>query len=173
MKPSFSTARLAVCDLSDIAQTADARASLDAALPVILTNSVLRYLPPDLQHSAEGFDPQAWLATLTSRNDVGVVKTAADDRPVGFITLREEQLPGHAPHVWLGYLFAEPVWGHGYATELVDGVVKAWRDGGGLQLKAGVAVGNTPSVRVLEKAGFIAEPENSGDDWTVFGLPET
>jgi hypothetical protein len=120
MKPSFSTARLAVCDLSDIAQTADARASLDAALPVILTNSVLRYLPPDLQHSAEGFDPQAWLATLTSRNDVGVVKTAADDRPVGFITL-----------------------------------------------------GNTPSVRVLEKAGFIAEPENSGDDWTVFGLPET
>ncbi len=173
MKLNFSTARLAVRDLNDLAGDTAAREALDAALPVILTEPVLRHLPPDLQHGGEDFDPQSWIATLTSRNDVGVVTEAGGSAPVGFLTAREERPPGRRPHVWIGYLFAEHAWGKGYATELVQGVVDTWHDTDAPDLRAGVAIENAVSMHVLRKAGFVADPESSGDDWTVFTLPKT
>ena len=170
--PPFSTARLTVRDWQDVAQDPMAEAALATALPVILTEPVLRHLPPDLQHTGSGFDQQTWVATLRSRNDVGVVMTA-DTSPIGFVVLREERPSGQPPHIWIGYLLAEHAWGQGYATELVRGLIGALRDAGGLQVRAGVAAENAGSMRVLEKVGFVVDRDRSGDDWTVFILPDT
>jgi ribosomal-protein-alanine N-acetyltransferase len=172
MVPSFSTQRLAVRDWREVARDRAAWAELQAALEVILTEPVLRYLPTDLQHSGPGFDKRAWWATLTARNVVGVVTPAAPDDPMGFLTLREERLAQCAPHMWIGYLFAEQAWGRGYATELVRGAIEALRGPSDLQLRAGVAMDNAASMHVLRKAGFVADPESSGDDLTVFTFPK-
>ena len=171
MRPSFSTIRLHVRDLADLDKGSDGRAALDAALPVILTEPVLRHLPPDLRHSGAQFDMQAWVRILASRNVVGVVTTVADAAPIGFLALRKEARPGRAPILWLGYLFAEHAWGHGYATELVEGVVAALPEAKDAELHAGIAAGNDKSARVLRKAGFVADPEQSGEDWTLFTRP--
>lgn len=64
-----------------------------------------------------------------------------------------------------GYLFDEPYWGKGYATEAVEGFVRAYWDtfpqgAPGLDpadrniLLAYVYEGNLPSAKVLKKAGF-------------------
>lgn len=72
------------------------------------------------------------------------------------------------------YTFLENVWGRGYATEFVVGLVHYART----QLKLGVLTATTypenqASQRVLTKAGFVFEKEIDNDDktkTTVFKL---
>jgi RimJ/RimL family protein N-acetyltransferase len=56
-----------------------------------------------------------------------------------------------------GYVLARDAWGHGYATEALGAVVILARGLGILQLYALCHPGNPPSVRVLEKCGFIRD----------------
>jgi ribosomal-protein-alanine N-acetyltransferase len=55
----------------------------------------------------------------------------------------------------LGYWFAEPVWGRGYAAEACRAVVSyAFQACGPERMQARVIAGNAASVRVLQKLGF-------------------
>jgi ribosomal-protein-alanine N-acetyltransferase len=168
MLPSFSTQRLAVRDWQDICREDVARMSLEAALPVILTEPVLRHLPSVLRHPGPGFEPLAWLETLTARAEVHVVELRDRAAPIGFLTLRTDRPHDSAPEIHVGYLFAEPAWGKGYATELVEAVVAASRHLGDVLLFAGVAVENPASMNVLRKAGFEPDPDRSTHELSVF-----
>jgi [ribosomal protein S5]-alanine N-acetyltransferase len=54
----------------------------------------------------------------------------------------------------LGYWIAEPMWNRGYATEVVGELIRFAFEHDAQRVQARVIVGNTASVRVLEKAGF-------------------
>ncbi|MGK9174894.1 GNAT family N-acetyltransferase [Yokenella regensburgei] len=79
----------------------------------------------------------------------------------------------------VGFLFAPPAQGKGYALESLHAVCRyAFAEGGIRRLVATVTAGNTPSRRVLEKAGFVQEGElreafwlagRWQNDW-IFGL---
>jgi RimJ/RimL family protein N-acetyltransferase len=57
--------------------------------------------------------------------------------------------------LWIGYKLMPPAWGCGYATEAVVWLLaELGRRFGVLPVLASVDTQNTPSVRVLEKAGF-------------------
>jgi [ribosomal protein S5]-alanine N-acetyltransferase len=63
----------------------------------------------------------------------------------------------------LGYVLAAGRWGHGYATELVQHLLRAaWVPLGLQRVEAIVAEGNAASVKVLERAGFIWEARLPG-----------
>ena len=56
----------------------------------------------------------------------------------------------------LGYVVAESVWGRGFATELVAGLVEWSRSEPSIRtISAGVAPTNEASIRVLDKNGFL------------------
>ena len=80
--------------------------------------------------------------------------------------------PGAAekPTVHIGYLLAETVWGQGIATELMKGFVSSVKNNGPLRLAGGVDRGNPASARVLQKAGFVVEPDLSAPDIDMYAL---
>ncbi len=68
----------------------------------------------------------------------------------------------HGPDdIELGYGLRKPSWGRGYASEIVQALVRrAFTELGAVSLVASVTVDNLASVRVLEKAGLrrVGEP---------------
>jgi [ribosomal protein S5]-alanine N-acetyltransferase len=56
-----------------------------------------------------------------------------------------------------GYVFSKDAWGKGYATEALQAVVEIARGTGLIRLYALCHIQNSPSLRVLEKCGFIRE----------------
>ncbi len=81
--------------------------------------------------------------------------------PVGIVSLKQaDPLNGI-----LGYWVAPWLWGFGFATEAVSGVVEHARHTGFTLLKATVHEGNAASARVLSKAGFNVTGE--GEEFSV------
>ncbi len=61
-------------------------------------------------------------------------------------------------------MLSEPHWGQGFASELIAGLVQWCRSKPSVtRIVAGVERANSPSIRVLEKAGFAAEPTNTDE----------
>lgn len=71
--------------------------------------------------------------------------------------------------VRLGYLLAESVWGRGLASELVPGLV-GWCLGEPdvRWLRAGAALDNPASTRVLEKTGFFVAEHDGGSGEPIY-----
>jgi len=62
--------------------------------------------------------------------------------------------------VEVAYTFRRAAWGRGFATEITETLIRIGFDTLGLSSLIGVVViGNTPSCRVLEKAGFTEKGE--------------
>ena len=112
--------------------------------------------PPEtlafLRHAIAGIR-----APDTSQFDLAVVERRSA-RVRGGLSLRE-RAPGL---VEIGYCFARPVWGLGYATEAVGSAVRfAEVRFAGAELFALVTPGNPASERVLLRAGFAPAPDPS------------
>jgi ribosomal-protein-alanine N-acetyltransferase len=71
----------------------------------------------------------------------------------------------------IGYILARDVWGRGYATEALLASVEAARAAGVRRLEAGVHVEHQPSMRVLEKGGFLREGVRPGRPDAFPNLP--
>lgn len=64
----------------------------------------------------------------------------------------------------IGYWLGEPFWGHGYGSEAATGLMEAARASGRFEVIGAKAMAeNTPSLRILEKAGFVRIGEETGD----------
>ena len=90
-------------------------------------------------------------ARATDRYPNFLVTLASDGRVIGGMGLHR---PDEAGRVELGYWFARPHWGRGYASEAARAVVGLARTLGHCRLHAGRFVDNPASGRVLVKAGF-------------------
>ena len=125
---------------------------------------------------------QAFIAACRQMAEEGTgvrlaVERLSDGRFVGWCTLNRWN-PGHRS-ASLGYCFDDAAWGHGYATEATDVLLRWAFDHLDLnRVQAETDTRNLASARVLEKLGFVREGTlredcvvngEVSDSW-VFGL---
>jgi RimJ/RimL family protein N-acetyltransferase len=139
----------------------------------ILTEPVTRTLRVAWHGAFSEERARDWI-TERDREGAGLlVVEKATGSPVGLIILFE--IPSDdGIEVRLGYLLAEASWNLGFATELVEGLVR-WCHAQPIirSVAGGVAPDNPASRRVLEKNGFHPDEiagEDDGSDETILRL---
>ena len=147
---TFETARLLVRAWNPSDQ------SIEDDLKALLTPVVLAHLPPQLQVVAS---PNQWISARAAESDVLLAFQKGDQTLLGLVLLARIESEIH-----LGYLLTESVWGQGYATELVQGLIPELAKSGAHRVVGGVGHDNPASARVLKKAGFHKEACASTDD---------
>lgn len=171
----FRTERLEVRHWRTSIRNGSPRDDLMSRLPAILTDRVLEQLPPPLQlPTGQSNDPAAtlssWIDARAAESDVFLVTRVNRKELVGLMILACDTEAVTCPTCHIGYLLAEIVWGRGIASELVAGLVSAMADQGPVKLVGGVARNNAASARVLEKNGFVRDPELSGPGTDMYVL---
>ncbi|MGR3760186.1 GNAT family N-acetyltransferase [Roseobacteraceae bacterium NS-SX3] len=129
-------------------------------LEALFAPEVVRWLPGQFQDLENDTARRAFLNGLARQAEV--VALLAEGQGAGLVILSRPSPDDGTRH--LGYLFAEPFWGQGLASEVIAALQAQFR-GTGVTLSGGVMPENAASARVLEKAGF--EGTASGDE-TVF-----
>ncbi|NNE87342.1 MAG: GNAT family N-acetyltransferase [Silicimonas sp.] len=145
---SFETARLQAVAVT--VPTAEFVRDLDA----ILTQDVLAHVPPPLRHVSSASD---WIATRLQESDVLQINEISSGKSIGLILLAR-----FGDDVHLGYLLGKDVWGKGYASEMLQGLLPELRKSGACRVIGGVSKDNPASARVLVKSGF--KPGKDSDD---------
>ncbi|MEI8610890.1 GNAT family protein [Enterovibrio sp. Hal110] len=163
---AFQTPRLTAAALSSSALP-HAKSTLSTELATLLTSNVKRHLPPDLQAVSDTESALCWLEQTLEDCQFVALRLADDDALVGFFLLYVEvnaQRGGQprlaSPHysLRLGYVVAETFQGQGLASEMVEGLI-TWCQTSGVvsSLSGGAEADNLPSIKVLEKNGFVRE----------------
>ena len=162
---SFKTPRLTAAALSSNALP-QAKNAMSRQLATILTADVKRHLPPYIQAVSDAESALQWLEQTLEESQFIAIRSSEDDALVGFFllyvevdALRERQ-PHYAPRyaLRLGYVVAETFQGKGMASEMIAGLVTWCRASGVVSsLSGGAEVDNLPSIKVLEKNGFVRE----------------
>lgn len=161
--PDFETSRLRVTHWMEVLAEPSQRAALEIALDAILTSQVLSPLPPSF-HRAGGSSVSAWIDARAAESDVYLVSLRAGSREVIGLLILADMASEDGRNLHLGYLMAEGVWGRGYASELVSGLVDAAHAQAPMRILAGVAPDNAASAKVLQKRGFQRDvPLETGD----------
>jgi ribosomal-protein-alanine N-acetyltransferase len=100
-------------------------------------------------------DAHAFLQRADPLQNFAIV---AGDELVGGCGFKDEH-----DGIEIGYWIGRPYWGRGYATAAVALLIEEARRRGLERLYAEVYVENPPSMRVLQKAGFVREGELKRD----------
>ncbi len=118
---------------------------------------------PDLAHLRARWErvAQRPLAGVDVLDFGWAVQRSADGAWIGKM---DAQVTAAGVATNLGYLFLPAAWGRGYATEAVAALSDHLRAHGAIEQHATVSVGNEPSCRVLERAGFVRERVVAGND---------
>ncbi|WP_425049356.1 GNAT family N-acetyltransferase [Psychromarinibacter sp. S121] len=167
---AFSTDRFRVLDWRPLTDRPTDREVLEKELAAILTPKVLAHLPPSMQLAPSPDAASAWIDARKTESEVMVVTSRTAPGLVGLIILAAGDDAEGRRDVHVGYLLAEHVWGNGAATELLRGLVSMLRTGPPARLLGGVGRDNPASARVLQKAGFAADPRLSTPDSDVYTL---
>lgn len=166
-RSEFRTQRLAIRRLiPGIGEGIGSPADLDA-IAAILTPVVLEHLPDPLQIPAGPNPVESWVAARLTESILYTVGEVSRETIVGLMILAQTAEPGDTPTLRLGYLFAKSVWGRGYGTELVAGLLQGLEDANWKgQILAGVSTGNPGSSRILLKTGFTEVPSGEAHSRT-------
>ena len=160
---AFTTRRLVVGDRHRVETD-----RLPRIVAGMLTPDVTRSLPPGWGGAYDEARAKRWIADRDAEGTTLVV--AEDGTAVGLVLLHEEAVSGGVD-VRLGYLLAEHAWGRGLGGELLGGLVARCRADPTLHaLIAGVAPDNIPSVRLLERHGFVLDDEEHGGGELTYRL---
>lgn len=145
--------------------------TLSGVVSGLLTPAVTAPLPPPWRGAYDVNRAQAWLKDREEEGSVVLLAQlkhapeAVAAEPVALVVSYLDV----SKEMRLGYMLAEPAWGKGLATELVQGFVAGCRASDDVaKIKAGVAKDNPASARVLEKAGFLRDAADGGadgDEW--------
>jgi ribosomal-protein-alanine N-acetyltransferase len=95
-----------------------------------------------------------WVDDRISEAQIFCVHARDTAELVGLILLFDNPEETAVPTIQLGYFLGEAHWGHGYATEMIKGLLATLRGDRQMRLAAGVDRDNVGSVKVLEKSGF-------------------
>lgn len=128
--------------------------TLSEIVSPMLTPATTRSLPSAWHGHYEPERTRAWIDERDHESTTLLVTTSESGDPIGLLILSEADTDDES-EVRFGYLLAETAWGHGYATELVAGLVNWCRTQTPVwSLVGGVENDNPASARVLTKNGF-------------------
>ncbi|AKI02569.1 Acetyltransferase (GNAT) domain [Hoeflea sp. IMCC20628] len=166
----FRTRRLVVNSLT-IRTGNSGQAGYARDIADILVPAVLQHLPGPLQ-MPDGPDPvESWVTARQAESILYAVRQVSTDMIIGLMILADTSECDATPTLRLGYLLAQPVWGQGYASELVTGLIKALGEAGWSgQVLAGVNRANPASSRVLLKSGFVEAPDTLDPESQTFRI---
>jgi len=147
----------------------------DLAMTVtsLLTEAATRALPDDWRGAYSIDRTRQWIAERDADSTTLLASERDTDQPVGLVMLFESSLEVDRElddvELRIGYLVAESLWGNGFASEIVSGLVSwAHTMDVPITLLAGVETGNAASIRVLTKNKF--ELTSSDDLTSLFSL---
>jgi len=163
----FATDRLVVNEWKSFPKDEWSQQDLPNAVLEILTENVTRSLPPTWQGAYTLSRAQKW---IEERDNEGVTLLAVDKvskAVIGMVVLFE---PENFGHLRLGYMLAESAGEKGYASEIVAGFVEWFRKRDIKLIRECVEPDNVASRRVLEKCGFIAEPNTGKSEEQLFTI---
>ena len=158
MNMDFKTGRLEVVFLVDVNNLSN-REIFD-----LLTDEVTRYLPPDWQGITDNKKAGEWLEKRLCECSVFTIFANQSENLIGFLFvygIKEKN-----KEIRIGYIISEKYWGHGYASEVVGGLVGLMAQTGNVSsIIAGVAKGHVGSIKVLTKNGFMYTELNNNTEF--------
>lgn len=168
---SFETTRLEIKTYDFSKNTSKEVNELTLILPSMLTNSVTRFLPDHWHNLASQKDVEDWLDDRLNEGLLLTIHRKTDEEIIGLLILGEfsgkhaqESLVLH-----LGFLFSESVWGQGYASELIQGLIQLCKQLENVKaVIGGVNRGNFASIALLKKNGFVQQQDSTEIDDTIF-----
>lgn len=117
----------------------------------MLCAEVVKDLPSYFQGITRLSLAQNWLDRVQQDSRLLHVYEQDSGVLVGFVILSDTD----AGESHLGYILKETVWGRGYASEILFGLISSLKQSGGIEaVNAGVSESNVASIRLLEKSGF-------------------
>ncbi len=156
----FATGRLQVGPWRAVAR----RSGLDIVrvIAALLTDRTTVALPESWQGNYTVGRAKAWIEERDAESSTLLVMEAASARPVGLVILAEVPLDDSMVDVRIGYVIAEALWGQGFATELLSGLIDWMRTEPSVHtMTGGVDLTNEASVAgLMENNGF----HRIGDD---------
>lgn len=164
---SFSTERLSVNEWHSFTPDDWPQQDLNNVVQEILTERVTKNLPPIWQGSYNLSRARQWISERDKEGTTLLAVEKASEQAIGMILLFEPDASGN---LRLGYLLNESAWGKGFASELVGGFVSWCRHNDIQSVTGGVERSNVASRRVLEKCGFMAEPETDKTAEQLFSI---
>jgi len=167
----FDTKRLRIEPWGSMVSDTDKKARLTSEIKTLLTPSVLKFLPEQLQPTNEPQAVEDWIITRDNESDVFCIRERDTNTFLGLLILAA--FPDTADRIILriGYFLVEDAWGKGIATELVTGLVKWGKEQRcPMELLGGVEKANSASGAVLVKAGFEIATVQTTDDTETYRL---
>ncbi len=170
---TFETDRLLVQEWRVVSSHDWHQQDLAHVVAAMLTEPVTRSLPPSWQGDYSVERAREWVKERDDEGPTLLIIDKSTKHVVGLMILFETDAEDGGVEVRLGYLLSEPVWGQGFASELVRGFVGWCRQQASISsIAGGVAQDNPASKRVLEKSGFrLVKSENEpAQDEQLFRL---
>lgn len=150
---AFETPRLRVGPWAELA--GELGLDLVSVVAETLTETTTVALPEPWRGDWSPVRARAWIDERDRESPTCLVVDRESGQPVGLLILFEVPLDIGTVDVRIGFVLAERVWGRGYATELVAGLVEWARAQLPVAtLTGGVATSNPASARVLTRNGF-------------------
>lgn len=166
---NFKTQRLSVSSWTNQLKGMDSDKNFAKEVIEILTPKVIKALPDGWQNITTIAGAQNWIKERDQESHFITIQLSATDETIGFIFLYESNSEQKYYDLRFGYLLSEIVWGKGYGTELIRGLLKWCRESGDIKsISGGVEFDNIGSIKVLEKTGFSKATAGESKDDVIF-----
>lgn len=166
---AYTTARLEVSNIQSSLLLEATKFDVASQVVSLFTPAVVQSLPPYFHGINTQKEAENWLDKMLSESHLLTIKLKGSDPIIGFVFLyQSDNASAH-----LGYLLSEKHWKKGYGSELLSGLLDCCRTNQLVKkLIGGVDIDNIASANLLEKIGFIANPEqNNGITFYEYEFP--
>lgn len=163
----FSSERLAVFNCASL--VTENQTHIVKKVIEVLSPNVVKALPKDWQGIDTPEKALKWLQERFEESELLIVSLKPTNEIVGFVFIHRQNESDNFVSLNIGYLFAEVFWGKGFASEVLEALVKFFSDQDKtFVLLAGVEQSNIASIRVLEKCGFKISTKNTAEPGNLF-----
>ena len=150
---AFETPRLRIGPWAELA--GELGLDLVSIFAETLTDTTTAALPEHWRGDYSPLRAGAWIDERDRESPPCLVVDRESGQPLGLLILSEVPLDTETVDIRIGYVLAERMWGRGYATELVAGLVEWARAQPPVAtLTGGVTTSNPASASVLTSNGF-------------------